>query len=51
MTDENRDSPFFKDGFYIYSTGEMVAESDMIVGAQSMDSVEDLPGDNLSTSP
>jgi len=44
MTDEYRDTPFFKDSFYIYSTGQMVAESDMIVGAQFMDSIEeDLP--------
>jgi hypothetical protein len=40
MVDEYGDRPFFKDGFYIYSSGEMVPESDMIVGAQSLDSIE-----------
>jgi len=41
MTDEYRDTPYFKDGYYIYSTGLMVGESDMIMAAQTLDSIED----------
>lgn len=40
MTDEYRDTPFFKDGFYIYSTGQMVSEGNMIEGAQSLDALD-----------
>ena len=34
------DIPVFKDGFYIYASGQMVSEGDMIEGAQSMDAFE-----------
>jgi hypothetical protein len=37
---EHGDMPFFKDGYYIYSTGQMVCGSDMIVGSQSLDNKE-----------
>ena len=34
---EYGDTPFYKDGFYIYSTNEMASESDMIEGNQGLD--------------
>ena len=37
---EYGDTPFFKDGFYIYFTGEVVAESDMIEGIHTLDNLE-----------
>jgi len=42
MADDYRDTPFFKDGYYIYSTGMMVDESDMIMAAQTLDSIEEI---------
>ena len=40
MKDDHSDRPIFKDGYYIYSTGQMVYESDMIEMAQSFDNSE-----------
>ena len=37
---EYGDTPFYKDGFYIYSTGQMVSEGDAIEGVQSLDTFE-----------
>lgn len=34
------DIPVFKDGFYVYATGQMVNEGDMIEGAQSLAALE-----------
>ena len=40
MDMEYGDRPFFKDGFYIYSTGQMVSESTMIERAQGLDTLD-----------
>jgi len=37
---EYGDTPFFKDGLYIYSTGQVVNESDVIEGTQSLDNLD-----------
>lgn len=37
---ETGDASIYKDGCYIFDSGEIVSESDLIEGAQSLDNCE-----------